>query len=134
MWDGNRIYYRLYLYDGVVLLLDDRSRLGQFQFQLVGHSAFQRFAESVIAEHAPFRMLDGEQFGAFRKIEPDFAHFIFSRYDSERGGEGKVGGCFYLHQGARFIVEVAHGGDKGTHVVGQQAETCYRKFLCLNGC
>ena len=27
----------------------------------VGHSAFQRFAEPVIEEHAPFRMLDGEQ-------------------------------------------------------------------------
>ena len=60
------------------------------------------------------------------KLEPDFAHFVLSLHDAERGGEGKVGWSHYLDQGAGFIVQVTHIVDKGAHIVRQLAETSHR--------
>ena len=129
--DGDGVGDGLYLYYRIVEFRD--GRLGQVELHLVGHSALQRFAQPVIAQHAPFGMFQGEGLGSLWQIKPDFAHSVLSLHDAERGGEGKVGWCHHLDQGAGFIVQVTHIVDKGAHVVGQLAETSHRKLLCPKG-
>ena len=108
-------------------------RFFEVELHLVGHSALQRFAQPVIAQHAPFGMFQGKGLGSLWQIKPDFSHFVLFLHDAERGGEGKVGWCHHLDQGAGFIVQVTHIVDKGAHIVRQLAETSHRKLLCPKG-
>ena len=129
--DGDGVGDGLYLYYCIVEFRD--GRLGQVELHLVGHSALQRFAQPVIAQHAPFGMFQGKGLGSLWQIKPDFSHFVLSLHDAERGGEGKGGWCHHLDQGAGFIVQVTHIVDKGAHIVRQLAETSHRKLLCPKG-
>jgi hypothetical protein len=66
--DGDGVGDGLYLYYCIVEFRD--GRLGQVELHLVGHSALQRFAQPVIAQHAPFGMFQGKGLGSLWQIKP----------------------------------------------------------------
>ena len=108
--------HRLDLDDGIVLLGDGKS--WQVEFQLVGHTTLQWLAQLVVSDDSPLRVLQGEHLGAFRNIQPYFAHLVLALHDAKGCGEGKVGRGFYLDKGTSLVVEVAYIINKGTHIVG----------------
>ena len=87
--NGNRVCHRLDLDDGIVLLGDGKS--WQVEFQLVGHTTLQWLAQLVVSDDSPLRVLQGEHLGAFRNIQPYFAHLVLALHDAKGCGEGKVG-------------------------------------------
>ena len=99
------------------------------QGQLVGHARFQRTGETVVAQDAPLRVLDGNHHTPFGQVNPYFTHIVLPFYDAQRRREHEILVAHYLQQRTSFVIEVADRLDVGGDVVGQHAEGPHDEFL-----